>query len=279
MRLLDMGCGPGAITLDLAAVVASGEVVGIDIEPLQVERAQALATERRVPNARIEAGDAYALPFPDGAFDAVFAHTALFHLRDPLAALREFRRVLRPVGVMGIRDFAAFPTPEPTTPLIEESAALFRRIHDHHRGRPANLLDFQQRRPLLAAGFARAEGYAEVENYGTPEVVREMGRLWADLVNDRHRHVALAEGWMDAVAVDAMIAELRAWAERPDSFSCGPRCAAVGWVTAKLPPVSESPAYGASPNWPRRPAPARRAASHHNLVPESASQHWRERTR
>src|SRR3712207_7497709 len=47
---------------------------------------------------------AYALPFPDGAFDAVLAHLVLMHLREPVRALAEIRRVLRPGGVVAVRD-------------------------------------------------------------------------------------------------------------------------------------------------------------------------------
>src|SRR5437870_3093703 len=65
MRLLDCGSGPGSITLDLAETVAPGEVVGIDLQPWQVELARALAIERGVGNVRFEVGDIYHLPFPD----------------------------------------------------------------------------------------------------------------------------------------------------------------------------------------------------------------------
>ena len=70
MRLLDVGCGPGSITLGLAEAVAPGEVVGVDLQPAQVEQARALAAERGVANVRFEVASAYALPFPDAAFDA-----------------------------------------------------------------------------------------------------------------------------------------------------------------------------------------------------------------
>src|SRR6266540_1778182 len=54
MRVLDVGCGPGSITLGLAEAVAPGEAVGVDVQSPQVERARDLATERGVANARFE---------------------------------------------------------------------------------------------------------------------------------------------------------------------------------------------------------------------------------
>jgi ubiquinone/menaquinone biosynthesis C-methylase UbiE len=236
MRLLDVGAGPGSITSDLAEVVAPGEVIGIDLEQLQVERARALAAERGVANVRFEVGDAYALPFMDGSFDAVFAHMVLMHLRDPLAALKEFRRVLRSKGVVGIRDgVLAAAVHEPATPLLQEGRALIQRVYEHNRGRPSSVLDFRQRQLLLDAGFARTEGYTIVESAGTPETVRTHGMRTARVLDQAHRHTILAQGWADAAKVDAMVAELRAWAERPDSFGCLLACEAVGWVDAAEP--------------------------------------------
>ena len=103
MRVLDLGCGPGSITLGFAQAVAPGEAVGVDLQPSQVAQAQALSVAWRVTNAHFEVADVYSPPFPDGFFDAVFAHAVLMHLREPVRALEEVRRVLRPGGIAGVR--------------------------------------------------------------------------------------------------------------------------------------------------------------------------------
>jgi ubiquinone/menaquinone biosynthesis C-methylase UbiE len=69
MRVLDVGCGPGTITVGLAAAVAPGEVVGVDGASSSLEGARGLAAERGVLNACFEQADLHALPFPDAAFD------------------------------------------------------------------------------------------------------------------------------------------------------------------------------------------------------------------
>ncbi|WP_104473836.1 class I SAM-dependent methyltransferase [Microterricola pindariensis] len=103
-RVLDVGCGPGTITVDLAPRVAPGEVVGIDSEADVVEQAQALATDSGLRNVRFSVGDVYALDFPDDSFDVVHAHQVMQHLARPVDAMREMRRVLKPGGILAVRD-------------------------------------------------------------------------------------------------------------------------------------------------------------------------------
>ena len=83
MRILDCGCGPGTITVDLAKLVSPGQLFGIDLEPAQLRSAQHLSRERHINNAWFGAGNVYALPFSDGQFDAVFTHALFEHLDTP----------------------------------------------------------------------------------------------------------------------------------------------------------------------------------------------------
>ena len=129
MDLVDCGCGPGSITVDLATIVAPGQVVGIDVAQRQLDYARALAAQRGVANARFESGDVYAIPFPDASFDAAFAHNLLQHVKDPLRALRDMRRVLKPGGVVAIQDddWGAYFW-EPATPLLRTGIELFLKV-------------------------------------------------------------------------------------------------------------------------------------------------------
>jgi len=100
--LLDAGCGPGTITLGLARTVAPGLVTGIDVEDSQFAKSREQA-EREALNVEFRKASVYQLPFQDHCFDAVFSHALLEHLSDPVAALAELRRVLKPEGLIGIR--------------------------------------------------------------------------------------------------------------------------------------------------------------------------------
>ncbi len=103
-RLLDIGCGPGTITADLAALVPDGEVIAIDLAPAILRDARAEAGRRELTNISFEVGDVYGLAFAADSFDVIHAHQVLQHLSDPVAALRELRRVCRPGGIVAARD-------------------------------------------------------------------------------------------------------------------------------------------------------------------------------
>ena len=227
MRLLDLGCGPGSITLGLAQAVEPGEVVGIDAQPAQVESARALAAERGITNVTFEVADAYELPFPDGSFDAAFMHVILMHLADPVRALAEVHRVLRPGGVIGMRDPDVGSTIRaPLNPILEQHMALMPRVLQHHGGDPYRAR--RHRRLLLEAGFARTEGGASVRVQGSAEACREIAGFFKSQLPNMGK-TALAQGWIEQATLDAIPVDLDAWAEMPDAFNAVIFCQTIGW--------------------------------------------------
>lgn len=98
LDVLDLGCGPGTITLDLAAAVLPGRVVGIELSPIATETARRLAAGRELVNARFLTGHPAELPFADGTFDLVFSHGLLDRVARPEEVVEEIGRVLRPGG-------------------------------------------------------------------------------------------------------------------------------------------------------------------------------------
>src|SRR5262249_47961012 len=103
LRLLDVGCGPGSITAGFAKRVAPGEVIGIDPSARVIDTARALL-DPAIANLTFEVGSIYQPRFAEETFDAVFAHQVLQHLRHPVEALAHMRRLLKPGGVIGVRD-------------------------------------------------------------------------------------------------------------------------------------------------------------------------------
>src|SRR5262249_15729368 len=93
------------------------------------------------------------------------------------------------------------------------------------------------RRLLLEAGFVRTEGYAvAAEHYGTLEETRRFAAFGGRVMqNPEVAQRALAQGWVTADELQAMIAGVRAWGERPDAFAAVLYCAALGWVDGESP--------------------------------------------
>jgi SAM-dependent methyltransferase len=101
-RLLDACCGPGNLTASFAPHVK--EYIGIDFTPAMLQKATARAAQNGLSNTRFEHHDALALGFPTGTFDIVVNRFSLHHMPDPAAAIREWARVLKPGGRLGIFD-------------------------------------------------------------------------------------------------------------------------------------------------------------------------------
>jgi SAM-dependent methyltransferase len=216
LSLLDIGCGPGTITADLAQLVAPGVVVGVDASGDVVAQAEAHAASCGVTNARFEVGDLFALAYGEGTFDVVHAHQVLQHLDDPVAALVELRRVLRPGGLLAVRDgdYGAFAW-SPDDPLLDRWLELYlgltrRNGHDALLGRK-----------LLAT--AHAAGFAEVTvsssnwTYADPESRAWWGGLWADRVRySRFAEQAVAYGLSDEAELEAIGQAFLRWAASGD---------------------------------------------------------------
>jgi SAM-dependent methyltransferase len=182
-RVLDVGCGPGTITVDLAARVPQGEVVGVDAAGDVLDLARQEAGRQGRPNVRFEAGDVYHLAFADASFDVVHAHQVLQHLGNPVGALAEMRRVCRPGGLIAARDsdyggMIWFPE----DPGLAEWRALYQRVARAVGGEPdagRRMLSWAR-----AAGFAAVGASASAWCYAMPGDRAWWGQLWAERLTE-----------------------------------------------------------------------------------------------
>jgi SAM-dependent methyltransferase len=104
--VLDLGCGTGVASRAIARREGfSGRVVGIDRSPYLTAAAKRLAEDEGLGRAvEFRTGDSHSLSLPDGAFDAVVAHTLISHVEDQLAVVKEMARIVKPGGKVGIFD-------------------------------------------------------------------------------------------------------------------------------------------------------------------------------
>jgi ubiquinone/menaquinone biosynthesis C-methylase UbiE len=231
MNVIDCGCGPGSITIGVADIVAPGQVTGVDIEPRQLEAARTLALERGVRNVRFEPGSVYALPFPDATFDAAVAHFVIEHVNDPVRALRELRRVLKPGGFAAIKDpfYPAF-TFRPHLPVIVRFGELMAKARAHHGASDTYAADL--RACLLEAGFARTQAEAGTETPagigGGPPMLPFV--MYHQLRERAFRDTVIAQGWATEAELESMTAAAATLGERQDLFGFVVFVQAIGWV-------------------------------------------------
>jgi ubiquinone/menaquinone biosynthesis C-methylase UbiE len=219
-RLLDVGCGPGTITADLAGIVAPGEVVALDRASGIVEEAARTAAERGLDNVTATVGDAYALGFDDSAFDVVHAHQVLQHLSDPVAALREMRRVTRTAGVVAVRDadYEAM-TWYPAEPRLDRWLEIYREVARSNRAEPdagRHLLAWAR-----AAGFSRLEPSASVWLFAGEARLAWWSETWAQrTVSSGIAETAVSQGIATAAELEDVAEGWRRWAADPDAWFC-----------------------------------------------------------
>jgi ubiquinone/menaquinone biosynthesis C-methylase UbiE len=135
--ILDVGCGPGSITADLADLVPQGHITGGDAVQSVLDQASEYCSSRGVKNVTFQKIDANDLPFPDNSFDIVFCHQVLQHVKSPVAILKEMRRVAKPGGIVAAReaDYKSFAW-YPETPEIAQWADLYQKISKANGGEP-----------------------------------------------------------------------------------------------------------------------------------------------
>lgn len=216
--LLDVGCGPGTITVDLARRVAPGRVTAIETSEAALALVREHAREKGVDSIDARVGDVLALDLPTDGFDVVHASQVLQHVSDPVQALRELRRVCRPGGIVAVRDsdYAAFHW-FPAVPALDEWLHLYRSAARANGGEPdagRRLLSWARE-----AGFDDVTPSASVWCYATPDDRSWWGGLWADRI--RHSDLAvqlLSSGAASEQTLERIAEGWLEWAAAPDGW-------------------------------------------------------------
>jgi ubiquinone/menaquinone biosynthesis C-methylase UbiE len=215
IALLDVGCGPGTITADLARRIQGGTVVGVDLPSDVIGAAQ---TDLGTDTLRFEVGDVYALGFADASFDVVFAHQVLQHLGDPVAALREMLRVLRPGGHVAVRDsdYGAFLW-SPADPRLSRWMELYHQLTKRN-GAEADA-GRNIHRWVRSAGFENLQVSSSNWTFQTAEERTWWGGLWADRVRQSEFATQSVEyGLTTDVELEGIAESFLQWSADPEAL-------------------------------------------------------------
>lgn len=214
MCLLDLGCGPGSITLELADRVHT--TVGVDAAEEAIAAARDRAGDRQ--DVTFEVGSAYELGFEDDVFDVVFAHQLLQHLGDPVSAILEARRVVKPGGFIAARD-ADYGTMvhDPDEPRLDQWSHLYDAVARRSGGEPnaGRRLGgwFQD------AGLRDLVVTTSTWTYYEPDAVARWADLWISrLTEARLGELAIEYDMADSATLEDLADGWRSWASRPGAF-------------------------------------------------------------
>jgi ubiquinone/menaquinone biosynthesis C-methylase UbiE len=228
-RLLDFGCGPGTITIDLAEhLMPDGSVVGIDSSAQVIEQARSTATVRHVENVSFEVNSIYETGYASESFDAAYAHQVLQHLSEPVRALNEIRRVLVPDGICGVREVdwgttAIWPKDDRLTRFID----VYRQVTDRNGG------DANAGRNLKQwfgdAGFSDLVVTTSTWSFSDEAGLKWWGEQWAE----RILHSDLATRALEyGIATEGELAEISQgwldWMRAPGAFFAFTQVEVVG---------------------------------------------------
>ena len=226
--LLDIGCGPGTITVGFADVLSRGRVTGIDLSQDVIETASKLIGDRQ--NLKFEVGDVLdGLKYPDGSFDVIYTHQTIDHIPYPIKAITEMRRILNPGGLLACRE-ATHLHWWPLTPGLELFNTMMHKLMGSYGAPGLN-------RGALHA-FVRQAGFQKermVVGAGTTVfTTEEERRWWAGVHVGRLRDGGVGEkckelGTLDEKGVEEVCRALEEWGEAEDGWYCAVQSEVLAW--------------------------------------------------
>lgn len=216
MSILDVGCGPGTVTVDLAGRVSPGVAVGLDIATVVLEEAEAHAREREVTNVSFVQGDVRTAALDGAPFDVVHAHQVLQFLVDPVDALRAMGRMTGHGGIVAVRegDWSTM-TWAPDDPRLDRWLSIYRAVMARNGGDSTA----GRRLPRWArlAGLRVGSYTTSTWTFATPAERTWWGELWADrVVSSSFAGQAIAYGLTDDDELTGIADAWRTWAAEPD---------------------------------------------------------------
>jgi SAM-dependent methyltransferase len=213
-RVLDAGCGSGAMARLMASSHPNWEIVGVDFNPAYVAYARDHGRAGNLENLHFEQGDVCALQFPSASFDVVWSRFVLYFLPRPEEAIQEFRRVLKPDGelIVALHNWSTLMNYPEDLDLRERRNRVFLSIADMH---------LAQKIPSILSSFGFVDISVSVELDRVYSAIGAIGaearRNYAEVLNAGMRRAADALG--DKTEAERFVADMLAYLDRPDTYT------------------------------------------------------------
>ncbi|KIW87067.1 uncharacterized protein Z519_12364 [Cladophialophora bantiana CBS 173.52] len=229
--VVDLGCGPGTITKGFCPHVPDGSVIGIDAADSVIELARAGASEKEYPNLRFCVGDITArLPLDDNSVNVVYTSQVLYHIPAPVRVIKEALRVLKPGGMLAMRetDTLIYHPANPGTEAF--TATMARAVSPGAQG-----IGSGRRIHLWAqeAGFERSK--MQVRAGATCHPAPDESRWWANIQVERLQG-EIGRKWLEELKIvhnqaeiDTMVAGLKAWGDSPEAWYVAVQGEVICW--------------------------------------------------
>jgi ubiquinone/menaquinone biosynthesis C-methylase UbiE len=229
--ILDLGCGPGTITRGFCQYVPDGKVVGIDFSDDVIYQAQSLISKSQYPNLEFVVGNLVPrMPFDEESFDVIYTHQCLLHIPDAVRVVRQAHRVLKPGGILAMRE-ADTAFWHPNNPGVEAyTKALGEAISPGAQGWGAG-----RRLHVWAkeAGFDPAK--MQVGTGGTTYAAPDLARWWGGTHIDRLKG-EVGQKWLKEgrvvkrqADIDAMIDGLAVFSDDPTAWYTTLQGEVIAW--------------------------------------------------
>lgn len=212
MQILDAGCGSGSMAREIARTAPKANVVGVDLRDDYIDYARRRTAEAGLKNLSFETGDIRELPYSNDSFDIIWTKYVLQWVAEPMRAMREFARVLKPGGLLISVNFDGFAvTHEPPDPAIQPMTEfIFSNLVDSFIGRKM-------------AGMCRECGLFDIDvKMEADRVYTVIGKIdperrrnWEIQWSGARKPVARLLG-SESLA-DAFIEKFMAYEDRPDT--------------------------------------------------------------
>lgn len=230
MKVLDAGCGTGAVTRRMSSKLFPQDAYGVDFDPFFIEQARKSASEEGVRNVRFEQGNIDSLKYDDGAFDLSYCRLVLMHVSSPVKTIAELKRVTKKGGVVAASDLddgamLMFPSAPRFFDLWSKFGKWAKAMgEDRHIGR--QLFSIFSKAGLNQVNIYPLPMYATQQN---PEALKMLVYVPVQLL-EQDKEVLIEEGLTTSEDWKEAMGEIQGILSHQDAFAMGMTFLAKGRV-------------------------------------------------